>query len=455
MLGIESLSGTSAASAPPWEAAYVDVTATPNFEFENQPEQHRAVLAFIVSDPGSVCVPSWGAGYTMDSAASQLDLDRRIARLKQVGGSVVISFGGLLNDELAVRCVNATRLFEAYASVVNRYEIGTIDLDIEGAALTDASAGQRRAVAIAGLQKARIAAGRDLKVWLTLPASPTGLTQAGTAAVAQLLGAGIDLAGVNAMTMDYGASKPESLSMGDASIQTLLAVHAQLGMLFHNAGVDLSDPDVWKRMGATPMIGVNDERGEVFTLEDASTLNRFAQDRGIARMSMWSANRDRTCRESAAAPTVVSSFCSGVEQSGATFASVLGAGFDGQPQVATATAAATLQHSGAATLSAPAAHDAAAHDAAAHDAAAHDPAAHDPVADDPATSPYSVWSAAVAYPIGAKVVWHRNVYVAQSSTMGDVPDASLVGKTASAWTLLGPVLPGEHPSPTPATQQDR
>ena len=330
VFGFQAVGSSLAKPTVHWQAGYLDVTATSSFKFgtAGSPVPESAVLSFVVSDPDSACVPNWGGLYSLEGAAQQLDLDHRIARLKKQGGSIAVSFGGPLNDELAVRCMDATKLFEAYASVVNRYETGTIDLDIEGVALTDSRTGLRRATAIAALQKARGAAGRDLKVWLTLPAAPTGLTQAGTEAIVQLLDSGVDLAGVNVLTMDYGAAKPADQSMGDASIQTLMAVHAQFATLLKAARLDVSDPEVWQRIGATPMIGVNDERGEVFSLDDAATLNRFAQDRGVARMSLFSTNRDRTCSSSPGVPEVVSQSCSGVEQGDVTFASVLGIGFD-------------------------------------------------------------------------------------------------------------------------------
>lgn len=429
VFGIKTFGATSAPPAEHWHAGYVDVTATPAFEFENQAAQRTAVLAFIVSDPGSACVPSWGGAYSLDAAADQLDLDRRIARLKQQGGGIAVSFGGMLNDELAVRCTDATKLLGAYASVVNRYDTDTIDLDIEGAALTDAGAGLRRATAIAALQKARVAAGRELKVWITLPSAPIGLTQAGTTAISQLLTAGVELAGVNAMTMDYGAAKPAEQSMGDASIQSLMAVHAQLATLLKAAGQDLFDADVWRRIGATPMIGVNDDRGEIFTLDDAATLNRFAQDRGIGRMSMWSANRDRTCASNYVDLSVVSNSCSGVDQGDVTFASVLGAGFD-DPLGTPNTAAAVLPSPSVSASSSTS-------------------RVHDQPVDDPATSPYRIWSAEASYSKGTKVVWHHNVYVAEWWSSGDLPDDPVVEAAASPWTMVGPVLPGDKPQPAP------
>jgi chitinase len=429
VFGLKTFGATSAAPAVRWQAGYVDVAATPSFEFESQQSQRTAVLAFIVSTPDSACVPSWGGAYSLDAAADQLDLDRRIARLKQQGGGIAVSFGGLLNDELAVRCTDASKLFEAYASVVNRYETDTVDLDIEGAALTDSAAGLRRATAIAALQKARVAAGRELKVWLTLPAAPVGLTQAGTTAIAQLLEAGVDLTGVNAMTMDYGAAKPKDQSMGDASIQTLMAVHAQFATLLQAAGLEVSDSDVWRRMGATPMIGVNDDRGEVFTLEDAATLNRFAQDRSLGRMSLWSANRDRTCTSNYVDLDVVSDSCSGVDQGDVKFADILGSGFDGVPGVsATARESSPSPSSPASAISA---------------------RAREQPVDDPATSPYRVWGTVASYAKGTKVVWHHNVYIAKWWSSGDLPDDPVVESTNSPWALIGPVLPGDKPEPLP------
>ena len=57
-------------------------------------------------------------------------------------------------------------------------------------------------------------AGKDLSVWLTLPADPNGITAAGSDAVRRMITAGTDLGGVNIMTMDYGGSKlPERIDV--------------------------------------------------------------------------------------------------------------------------------------------------------------------------------------------------------------------------------------------------
>ncbi|HSY14787.1 MAG TPA: hypothetical protein VK816_02290, partial [Jatrophihabitantaceae bacterium] len=83
---------------------YVDVTATPQFAFEDpaQSSSTSVVLGFVVSAPSAACQPSWGGAYSLDAAATGIDLDRRIARLGQRGGQVSVSFGGEANSELSV-----------------------------------------------------------------------------------------------------------------------------------------------------------------------------------------------------------------------------------------------------------------------------------------------------------------------------------------------------------------
>jgi chitinase len=47
------------------------------------------------------------------------------------------------------------------------------------------------------------------------------------------------------------------------------------------------------------------------------------------------------------------------------------------------------------------------------------------------------------------VVWRKNVYSAKWWTSGEQPDDPTIAESASAWQLIGPVLPGETPEPTP------
>ncbi|MCX7521482.1 glycosyl hydrolase family 18 protein [Microbacterium sp. STN6] len=416
------IAGAQAAPKPQkWFAGYVDVTATPTYAFESAKEvrARNVVLSFVVADPDDACQPSWGAAYSLDAAAASLDLDRRIARLEQRDGNVIVSFGGLANQELASACTDSAELLAAYRSVVTRYDLTTIDLDIEAGSLTDAASASRRADAIAALQKERRKAGSPLAVWLTLPVTPAGLSEDGTNAVAAMLAAGVDVSGVNVMTMDYGASRTQGDSMAKASEKALTATHRQLGILYKQAGISLGDASVWSKLGATPMVGQNDEVGEVFSLADAKALNAFARENGVSRLSMWSLNRDATCGPNYVDLQVVSDACSGIDQKGQTFVNALSKGYDGNPR-ASAGVVTTSEPTSASTAT-----------------------------DDPRTSPYPIWKATSAYLEGTKVVWHRNVYVAKWWSRGDVPDNPVLQEWSTPWTLLGPVLPGETPIPVP------
>lgn len=231
----------AAAASPSLFTGYVDVTATPRYAFEQPVSDttRSVVLSFIVADAKDGCRPSWGSFYSMDAAASDLDLDRRIARLRQTGGDIAVSFGGLSNKELATACTDDDRLQQAYSNVVDRYDLNTIDLDIEGTALTDKAAIARQAKAIGAVQQGRRAEGKSLSVWLTLPVAPSGLTTDGTAAVEQFLSSGVELAGVNIMTMDYGESRVAGQSMLQASIAAAEATHSQLGEIYSAAQQNL------------------------------------------------------------------------------------------------------------------------------------------------------------------------------------------------------------------------
>lgn len=407
-------------SHSPWFAPYVDVTATPTFAFEQMgtTSNRDAVLSFVVSAPNSACTPSWGGAYTLQQASDSLDLDRRIARLQQQGGSVAISFGGKNNQELAVNCTNQTQLLQAYQSVVDRYNINTIDLDIEGNDLTNTVAGERRAMAIAQLQSTRRKEGKQLAVWVTLPVTPQGLSEDGTNAVAQLLANHVDLAGVNAMTLDYGNSLTAGQNMLTGSESALVSTQRQLGILYQDAGIHLNDSTLWSKIGATPMIGQNDFADEVFTLTDAKAFNQFARSHGVGRMSMWSANRDLTCGSNYVDVKIVSDSCSGVNQGNQTFTSLLSAGFKGD--ISLSAGIVTTADPTSNTVMAP---------------------------DNPATSPYQIWSPTGAYLEGTKVVWHHNVYQAKWWTQGDLPDSPVLQSWQTPWELIGPVLPGEKPIP--------
>ncbi|WP_205849743.1 hypothetical protein [Nakamurella flava] len=430
----QQAAATAAVGPPTLFAPYVDVTSTPRYAFEDATTS-SAVLAFIVSGRETPCQPSWGGAYSLDEAAAQLDLDRRVARLRQLGGTVSVSFGGAANSELAIGCTDTAALTAAYASVVERYDLTQIDLDIEGQPSMTPEVNQRRAQAIAALVAQRQATGKALDVWLTLPVISTGVTDQGRAVLSAMLAGGVRPAGVNAMTMDYGEPFPPGRTMAEQGELALTALHGQIRSVWADAGLDLSDTQAWNLVGSTPMIGQNDIPSEIFTLDDATRMLVFAQQQKLGRLSMWSANRDKACGPNYPDVTVVSDVCSGVDQQPGAFGAVLGQ--FGGATAATPTAGAdptgTTEASAAPTSG----------------AGQPGRGTTTEVVDDPATSPYQIWNTNQGYAKDTKVVWRKNVYQAKWYTQGDQPDLPVATAAQSPWTLIGPVLPGDTPVPTP------
>lgn len=329
-VGLVGGCGQPSREAPPvnpWFGAYVDVTLVPRYDLRTQdPGPGRTVLSFVVADPQDGCTPSWGGFYDLDSAASEFGMDEQVQAVGDSGGEAVISFGGQAGTELATGCEDPDALQQAYETVIERYGVSTVDFDIEADDLGDADAASRRAAAVAALQQER-PEGDPLEVWVTLPVGLRGLEEDSLNVVTQMLEAGVELAGVNLMTMNYSTGKDPGQSVYEASVAAARAAQGQVKDLYGRSGHELSDDQAWRRMGLTPMIGRNDIEGEVLELDAARRLNRFAVDQGMGRISLWSLNRDRPCSGKDAEVQGVSNVCSGVRQHSGDFSRVLGTDF--------------------------------------------------------------------------------------------------------------------------------
>lgn len=305
----------------PWFGGYVNATAYPYFDFGTEAAgQSHTVLGFVVADPEAPCTPSWGGYYGLEEAESTLRMEEQIASLREQGGEAVISFGGAARDELATVCTDPEQLQEAYAAVLDRYGVTIVDFDVENDDLGARQAHERRAEALARLQEER---DEPLDVWVTLPVAPQGLDEDSVDVVARMLAAGVDVAGVNLMTMNFSESRSAEQSMVGASEEAARAAHGQLTALWEAAGQDLSAEEVWNRIGLTPMIGVNDVPGDVLDLDAAAELGEFAREQGVGRLSYWSLNRDRPCTAEDGDPAEANDFCSGLEQEPGEFTRVL------------------------------------------------------------------------------------------------------------------------------------
>jgi chitinase len=397
----------------PWFAPYVDATLTPLVAFQDRSANpaRDVVLGFVVagSTPAEACSPTWGTYASLQDAATKFDLDRRIAQVRGQGGDAIVSFGGQANSELAVTCHQSTDLAAAYRSVIDRYNSDTVDFDIEGTAVADVAANARRAQAIKTVQDAVRMRKHHLAVWLTLPVTPRGLNPDAVALVRGMVAAKVDVAGINVMAMDFGEAAAGK-DMLKAVTSSMTATRSQLAAIFgKRAG--------WSKLGVTVMVGQNDVDAESLSVADAGKVAVFARSHGMARVSLWSLNRDSECGATFAVLRVHSNYCSGVVQKPRQFSTLFAEALRGSARdKSSSLSTGALPDSSSSTT-----------------------------VDDPAKSPYPIWEPEQAYRVGYKVVWHQAVYVAKWYSQGQTPESPSVTATAAPWRLVGPVLSTDRP----------
>jgi chitinase len=246
-------------------------------------------LAFVTAGEG--CVPTWIGKQPVATDAHMLD---EVRRLRSHGGDVIVAFGGYDGAELAQTCSDVESLKKAYQAVVDAYHPMALDFDIEHFAIDDQPSIDRRSAAMKELADEN----PHVRISLTLPATPMGLTAKALNVLASAKAQGVRVDVVNLMTMDYGKIAV-SKEMGDNAIQAAQGAIEQLKQMGLNA-----------KLGVTPMLGVNDAEGEIFTLADAAAVVAFAQGRTeIVELAYWSAGRD-----SGDCPQQLSPACSGIAQ---------------------------------------------------------------------------------------------------------------------------------------------
>ena len=257
-------------------APYVDMGAfpTPSLrELSADGSLKSFTLAFITA---SGCRAMW---FNSFDPREGFGLDQ-INAIRRAGGDVKISFGGATGVELAQACSSVDSLVAEYQAVVTAYSLKHIDLDIEGAATADQASVDRRSQALRRLQRAN----PGLKVSLTLPVLPEGLTADGLGVVRSARDVGVDVDVVNVMAMDYNRDG----DYGDLAVEAAESTFNQLKELFP----DRSDAAVWRMVGVTPMLGQNDD-GRIYDADDARQLVSFARSQDLGMLAFWEMTRDR------------------------------------------------------------------------------------------------------------------------------------------------------------------
>ena len=246
------------------------------------------------------------------SLPNQSGWQSQVSALQSEGGDVSISFGGYTVDtdatDLGAQCSSAAAMATQVESVVTTFNVSHLDFDIESNEQSNNADLALTAQALTQVRSWASGSGRQLTITYTIPTLPTGLTSTGEGVLTTALANGFTPNIVNIMTMDYGTSGTE---MGTAANQAVAATAGQLESIY-----GISASSAYAMLGNTPMIGQNDTAGEIFTLADASTVESYDAQQGLAWLSFWAEGRDN---DGCPGTTTASSTCSGITQSNGAF----------------------------------------------------------------------------------------------------------------------------------------
>jgi hypothetical protein len=245
-------------------------------------------LAFVLSN--GYCTPQWDGGRALTGGVDQ----NTINAIRAGGGDVIPSFGGYSGNKLESSCGSAGELAAGYQKVINAYGLKAIDIDIEADAYSNPAVQQRTVDALKTVR----ANNPGIKLYVTFGTDQSGPDSSLVNRAAQ---SGLTVDGWVIMPFDFGGA---GQNMGTL---TQRAAEGLKNVVKSAYGYD--DDTAYRHMGISSMNGITDN-SETVTLGDFSAILAYANQHHLARLTFWSANRDRPCP--GAYPN--NDTCSGVSQ---------------------------------------------------------------------------------------------------------------------------------------------
>jgi hypothetical protein len=258
----------------------------------------------------------WGPGIDTERFAQA-----NVAAFRRAGLGYIVSTGG----EGGRFTCGSDEGMERFIARYDSPRLLGIDLDIEATQTDDEIDALVQRVQVAQRRHPRLRFSFTLPTFAAEDASGASLNAIGQRVMAAIGRHHLQRYRINLMVMDYGDAQPAHCvlkptregprcDMGASGLQAALNLHAHFGVPL--AQIEL-----------TPMIGVNDVAGNVFTLADARRLAADARAHGLAGVHYWSLDRDAACPRPMAS---AQSDCSGVDQAPLGFARALLAGWRGR-----------------------------------------------------------------------------------------------------------------------------
>lgn len=244
-------------------------------------EKITNIIFSFIQDAGK-CNPAWD-GLKVNSIYTN-EIINLANEVKKNKISYKIAFGGQTGDDLSKKCKNSEELFNAYDEVVKIYQPSGLDYDLEGPILNNKSALKKLIFALKKIQETY----PNLEITITLPVMPHGLNFHEKRLIKDLKNAKL-LFTLNLLTMNYSPSYNKN--MLKYSISALNNTATFLSKLY-----GIKKASVYRKISITPMIGMNDIRSEIFTLNDAKNLIRENKKLNLHSLHFWSLERDKICK---------------------------------------------------------------------------------------------------------------------------------------------------------------
>jgi hypothetical protein len=236
---------------------------------------------------------------TWDGIDPRLLADGNLRAFVEAGIDYIISTGG----EGGVFTCATDAGMEAFIGHYASPGLVGFDFDIERGQTADVVASLVRRIKAAKERHPELRFSFTLATWGASDGSRASLNDDGQRVLQAIRDAGLADYYVNLMVMDYGEATPRNCvvsggvcDMGQSAIQAARNLNTRFG-------VPMS------RIELTPMLGVNDVVANVFTLDDARVLARFARESAMGGLHFWSLDRDAPCPPDVSG---VSAICSGL-----------------------------------------------------------------------------------------------------------------------------------------------
>jgi hypothetical protein len=248
------------------------------------PNLHAITLAFATGSCGS---ETWGGAPAATFAAEN------VPQLQAANMDYVVSTGG----EAGTFTCTSTAGMESFIARYASPDLVGIDFDIEGGQSASDISSLVSSAAGAQAQYPNLQFSFTIATLGASDGSYGGVNSLGNEVVQDVLGSGLKKYVINLMTMDFGSASSGVCVVVSGACEMAQSAEQAVTNLEHTYGIPAS------KIAVTPMIGLNDNTAETFTIADVDTLSSYAKANGLAGVHFWSFDRDTPCSDSSASAT--------------------------------------------------------------------------------------------------------------------------------------------------------